>query len=202
MKLKAIKSHFKKNDPAIYKVLKTMEFEILTPPKSSHSFFKQLCHEIISQQLAGSAAKAIINRFNQLITKRITPARVLSFTDQQYRDVGLSWAKASYIRDLAKKVTQKQVKLSHLKKLDNHLVIEELVKVKGIGPWTAEMFLIFTLGREDVFSAGDLGLKKGLIKLYNLNDIPTEKQINKVIKNWSPYKSYASLALWHSLDNS
>lgn len=196
-----ITSHFKKHDPIISKTINAMELEILTPPKSSHHFFKKLTREIIAQQLAGKAARAITNRFNQLLENKITPGKVLSFTDADFRKVGLSWAKASYIMDLANKVKSKQVKLSNLSKLEDHLVIEELVKVKGIGPWTAEMFLIFTLGREDIFSHGDLGLKKGLMKLYGFKNKPTPNQINKIIKHWSPYKSYASLALWHCLDN-
>ena len=79
-------------------------------------------------------------------------------------------------------------------------VIVELTKVKGIGRWTAEMFLIFTLGREDVFSFGDLGLKKGLMKVYGFKKEPTKKQIEKIVKNWSPYKSFASRILWGSLE--
>ncbi len=177
-----------------------MELKVLTPPKSSHLFFRKLCREIIAQQLAGSAAQAITKRFNNLLQNRVTPSRVLSFKDKHFRNVGLSWAKARYILDLADKVKTREVELSNLHKLEDSLVVEELVKVKGIGPWTAEMFLIFTLGREDVFSFGDLGLNKGLQKLYGFKSKPTQNQIKKIIKSWSPYKSYASLALWSSLN--
>lgn len=200
MSVTKIKSHFKSNDPVIHKQLLVMELKVLTPPKSSHKFFKQLCREIIAQQLAGKAAQAITTRFNSLLQNRVTPSRVLSFKDKDFREVGLSWAKARYILDLADKVKTKQVKLSNLHQLEDHLVIEELVKVKGIGPWTAEMFLIFTLGREDVFSKGDLGLNKGIQKLFNLKAKPTQAQVEKITKPWSPYKSYASLALWSSID--
>ncbi len=200
MSLRKIKSHFKTNDPIIFQQLQTMKLQVLVPPKSTHQFFKQLCRDIIAQQLAGKAAKAITVRFNTLLENRITPKRVLSFKDRDFRNVGLSWAKARYILDLADKVKTKQVKLSKLHLLENSLVIEELVKVKGIGPWTAEMFLIFTLAREDIFSHGDLGLNKGIQKLYGFNRKPTEKQINKIIKSWTPYKSYASLALWSSIN--
>jgi DNA-3-methyladenine glycosylase II len=134
-------------------------------------------------------------------TKKFTPRHVLKLKDQALRDVGLSWAKASYIKNLAEKVNNQEVRLEKLSKLDDEAVIAELVKVKGIGPWTAEMFLMFSLGREDVFSHGDLGLRNGLVKLYQLRKPPTIERANRIVNRWSPYKSYGSLALWHSLDN-
>ena len=130
-----------------------------------------------------------------------TPKAVLSVPDQALRDVGLSWAKVKYIKDLADKVTRRLVKLDHLQTLADEAVVAELVKGKGIGPWTAEMFLIFTLGRENIFSHGDLGLRNALIKLYRLRRQPTAARVNKIVNRWHPYKSYGSLALWHSLDN-
>jgi DNA-3-methyladenine glycosylase II len=202
MRSSQILTHLKEVDPKIYQVIKKMELKRLKKPKNSSSFFKNLCCEIISQQLAGKAALAIVKRFVDLFEgKQINPDRVLSFSEQELRDVGMSWAKARYVRDLALKVKDKNVRLTNLQKLDDELVIEELTKVKGIGNWTAEMFLIFTLGREDVFSHGDLGLRKGLEKIYGFKNKPTEKQINKIVGKWSPYKSYGCLALWSSLDS-
>jgi DNA-3-methyladenine glycosylase II len=202
MKTKRIKSHFKKVDPVIYKVIVNMELEVLPQPKRSTSYLKKLCREIISQQLGGKAARAIINRFYDLFErKHITPDKILVFSEQKLRNVGMSWAKARYTRDLAQKVKDKEVRLNNLHNLDDELVIEELVKVKGIGNWTAEMFLIFTLGREDVFSHGDLGLIKAIQRLYGFKDKPNEKQINKIVDKWSPYKSYGCFALWKSIDN-
>ena len=93
-----------------------------------------------------------------------------------------------------------EVVLSNLDSLDNQGVIAELTKVKGIGQWTAEMFLLFTLHREDIFSYGDLGLKNGLAKLYRI-DSPGTDQITEIVSNWSPYESYGSISLWHHLDN-
>jgi len=202
MRVKRIKSHFKKVDSVIYKVLVDMKLELLREPKRSTGYFRKLCREIIAQQLASKAAHAIIARFYDLFErKRVTPDKVLVLTEQELRDVGMSWAKARYTRDLAQKVKDKEVRLNNLHNLDDELVIEELVKVKGIGSWTAEMFLIFTLGREDVFSHGDLGLRKALEKLYGFKDKPNEKQINKIVDKWSPYRSYGCLALWRSVDN-
>ena len=201
MEIKRIKSHFKKVDPVIYEVIVGMKLETLPQPKRSTGHFKKLCGEIIAQQLAGKAAHAIIGRFYALFEKKhISPDKILAFSEQELRDVGMSWAKARYIRDLAQKVKNKEVKLNNLHNLDDELVIKELIKVKGIGNWTSEMFIIFTLGREDVFSHGDLGLRKALQVLYGFKDKPNEKQINKIVNKWSPYKSYGCLALWKSVD--
>jgi len=130
----------------------------------------------------------------------VDPKKLLKIKDQKLRDVGMSWGKVRYVKDLAIKHLGGEIDLSKLSSLSNEQVITELTKVKGIGPWTGEMFLMFTLRREDVFSFGDLGLKRGIEKLYNLKE-PTVAQIEKIIMPWSPYKTYGSIALWHSLDN-
>ncbi|MFC1710457.1 DNA-3-methyladenine glycosylase family protein [Patescibacteria group bacterium] len=202
MKANKINAHFRKADPVIYKIMPGMEINQLPKPKNSNTYFKKLCGEIIAQQLAGKVAAAITNRFYNLFErKRVTPTKVLAISEQKLRNIGMSWAKARYVRDLAQKVKDREVRLNNLHNLDDELVIEELTKVKGIGNWTAEMFLIFTLGREDVFSHGDLGLRKALQKLYGFKDKPSEKQINKVVDKWSPYKSYGCLVLWKSIDS-
>jgi len=201
MKVKKIKSHFKKADPIIYKIILEMKLEALKQSKTSADYFSKLCREIIGQQLGSKSARAIVKRFDDLFEKkRIMPDKILSLSDQDLRNVGMSWSKASYIKDLAEKVKSKKIKLDNLHELDEEQVIKELTKVKGIGRWTGEMFLIFTLGREDIFSHGDFGLKRALQKLYGFKDTPTEKQTNKIVKNWSPYRSYGSLALWRSID--
>ena len=117
------------------------------------------------------------------------------------RSSGLSNAKASYIRNIAEAAVNKKLVFEKLPSMNDDAVIETLVQIKGIGRWTAEMFLIFTLGRENVFSTGDLGLKKGMIKLYGLKKEPNLKQIIKITEKWSPYKTYGSLVLWHVNDN-
>lgn len=115
------------------------------------------------------------------------------------RSVGLSGQKARYIQDLAQKVTNKELVLEKLNMLENEEIINELVKVKGVGRWTAEMFLMFALRREDIFSYGDLGLRKAIQKLYGLKKEPTQKQAEKIAKNWIPYRTYACRILWKSL---
>src|SRR3989338_3508433 len=192
---KKVKSHFKKVDPIIYAVIEKMDLgEWFDRPK--RDYFIALCREIIGQQLSGKAADSIFARFTKLFPKKqITPDKILKLTDQQIRDVGTSWAKVRSIKDLAMQVKTKKINLEKLDRLSDEATMAELIKVKGIGPWTAEMFLIFTLKREDVFSFGDLGLNKAIKKLYG------KRKLEPITKRWSPYKSFGCLALWHSLDN-
>lgn len=198
---KKIKAYFKKVDPVIYRVMKEIDFDkwfgrSATAGRPKRDYFIALCEDIVGQQLSGKAADSIFARFLTLFSgKRINPERILKLTDQQIRDVGTSWAKVRYLKDLAGQVKEGQLRLKSLDNLADEAVIAELTKIKGIGPWTAEMFLIFTLKREDVFSYGDLGLNKAFRKLYG------NKKIESIVKPWTPYKSFGALALWHSLDN-
>lgn len=196
--IKKILRHFKLHDPILYHILLHVEKPVLT---KSQDYFLSLCREIISQQLSGKAAKSIFTRFLKLFPKQKPNAqKILKVTDQTLRDVGMSWAKVKYLKDLSQKVVDKKLLLSKLDTLENNQVVEALTLVKGIGPWTAEMFLIFSLAREDVFSFGDLGLKKAIMKLYKIEK-PTQNQLEKIVNRWKPYRSYAALILWKSLDN-
>lgn len=188
-------AHYRSADPKIHKVLKTVNLSDWFENRVVGDYFTSLCRDIVYQQLAGAAASTIYGRFEKLIDGT-TPDHVLCVTPDELRAVGLSWAKVKYVRDLAEKVKSGEVILDNLQELDNESVIEELIKVNGIGCWTAEMFLIFTLEREDVFSYGDLGLKKGFIKLYGSLD-----NIEKVVDSWAPYRSYGAISLWHYLDS-
>jgi DNA-3-methyladenine glycosylase II len=196
-----IHRHFRNADPALYAILKEMPLEPLQAEVGSNRYFYKLCREIISQQLGNKAADAIHKRFLGLFAKSPTPQDVVAISEEQIRAIGTSGAKARYIRNLAAMVIAGDVKLTRLRKLENEEVIAELTKIKGIGRWTAEMFLIFTLGREDVFSFGDLGLAHGITALYGKPKTRTQKHIETITKNWSPYRSYGSLALWHYMDS-
>lgn len=165
-------------------------------------YFAALCRSIVGQQLSGKAAAAIYKKFLTLFKsneENLTPSAVLKLPDQKLRDVGLSWSKVSYIKDLSKKVKENEVNLVDLDELDDSSIIERLTIIKGIGTWTAEMFLMFTLKRQNIFSFKDLGLKKGLEKIYKIEN-PTQPQIEKIIKKWHPYKTFGSIALWQSLE--
>lgn len=199
-----IRKHFQIKDPIIYKAMKNLKIEQwITPhsPKSGKHYFEHLTGDIIGQQLSGKAANTIYSRFKALFPgNKIEPQKLLKIPDQTLRNAGLSWAKASYVKNIARAYLDQTVKFDKFSDLPDQEIIEELTTIKGVGPWTAEMFLMFTLGRENVFSHGDLGLKKGFCLLYKI-ETPSRDQIEKVITKWSPYKSYASITLWHSLEN-
>jgi len=200
-KVETIKNHFKKYDKVIYEVISTMDFTLLPTPERKSNFFAKLCREIIGQQLSSKAATAILKRFTGLFPKRkITPDKVLAISDQKLRDVGMSWAKVKYIKNLAYKTENKEVSLDKLTNLNDEAVVLELTKVKGIGKWTAEMFLMFTLSREDVFSHGDLGLRKAIKKLYGFKNMPSDGEVDRIVDKWTPYKTYGCLALWSIFD--
>lgn len=194
--------HFKKNDPVLYSVIqKNLPFKELELSRS-HNYFRSLCREIVGQQLATKAAHKIFERFLTLFpSKRITPENILAVSDQKIRDSGPAWSKVGFIKGLAKTIVNKELNLKKLEALENELVMSELQKIKGIGPWTAEMFLMFAMGREDVFSHGDYGLRKSIKLIYRFKREPTKKQIEQIVKKWSPYKTYGCLILWKALDN-
>jgi DNA-3-methyladenine glycosylase II len=195
-----VRQYFLRHDPKIEEVLRTVDLKDWFEERRSDDHFFNLAREIVYQQLAGRAASAIFARFEKLVGGKVKPETVVTIPDQALREVGLSWAKAKYVKDLATKTISGEVVLTNLHKLDDGAVITELTKVKGIGQWTAEMFLMFTLHRENIFSHGDLGLRNGFAKLYGIEN-PTKEQIEIVVSKWSPYKSYGSVALWHNLDN-
>ncbi len=148
--IRIIKAHFVKVDPKIVSVLETVDLSEWFDDRPSSDHFYNLTRNIIFQQLAGKAASTIFGRFKDLVGD-IKPENVIKFEDQSFRDVGLSWAKAKYVKDLASKIITGELDLSKIDTLDNESVIKELTKVKGIGRWTAEMFLLFTLHRENIF---------------------------------------------------
>lgn len=184
----------------MYSILKDLNLGKWVKKRPKSKYFSSLCSDIISQQLSDKAATTIYNRFVKVLpNKKVTPDTVLNLSDGRLRKAGMSWAKASYLRNLAVATKKGELKLNALPKFPDEQVIRELVKVKGIGDWTAEMFLIFSLGREDVYSHGDQGLRTAIIKLYNLR-IPTRARIDRIVNKWKPYRSYGCIALWHSLD--
>lgn len=192
-----IRNHFKKVDPILYSVIEKIDD---LEPRSSTNYFSSLCESIISQQLSERVATIICERFKKLFPhEEITPEYVLKFSVEEIRAVGISRNKISFMKDLAMKVIDKTIRFDDLILLTNEEIIKELVVVKGIGPWTVEMFLIFTLGKEDVFSFGDLGLKRAIEKLYKIDHEPSKDEMQEISQKWSPYRSYACRVLWKSL---
>ena len=164
--------------------------------------FKALVHAIVSQQLSTKAAATISARFGALFGARFpTPAQVDTVDDARLRGVGLSFQKVGYVRDLCRRIQDGSLPLKALAKLPDEGVIEALTQVKGIGRWTAEMFLMFRLHRPDVLPVGDLGIVKAVQKNYGLRKLPTPDRLNRMGEVWRPYRSIACWYLWASLDN-
>lgn len=195
-------------DPILGAAISQIKIDHNRKPNKNH--FRSLVESIVSQQLSVKASDTIFARFVDLFLKTGAiksarsfpkPEQVLKMSEVKLRKVGLSGSKVKYIKDLAKKVHDKEVQLNRLHKIPDEEVIEHLVQVKGIGRWTGEMFLMFSLARPDIFSHGDLGLRNAIQKLYRFKQPPTTKQIEKIAQKWAPYRTLASRYLWKSLDN-
>lgn len=199
-KTRKVLNHFRKTDPILYSIARKIEIEPVKPRKPSE-FYSSLCREIIGQQLNGKVARVIFNRYLDLFPKRkATPEKTLKISADSLRNVGMAWSKVEAIKDLARKTSSGELNFEKMRELNDEEVSENLIQVKGIGPWTAQMFLMFTLGREDVFSHGDLGLRKAIVKHYGLKKEPTEEKLERITKKWSPYRTYACRALWKSIE--
>lgn len=162
--------------------------------------FCSLAEAIVYQQLNGKAAVTIFNRFADLAGRPLTPEGILKLTDEQLRSVGLSKQKSSYLKDLAAKTAAGLLDFSRLHELPDEEVIEHLTQVKGIGVWTAHMFLIFSLRRPDVLPTGDYGVQMAMKKHYRKRKLPKPKDMEKIARVWAPYRSVACWYLWRSLD--
>lgn len=164
--------------------------------------FQSLVRSIMYQQLAGSAADAIHARFLKMYGAKFpSPASLAATPDAQLRAAGLSGRKAEYLKGLASAVSAGRLDLASLAAMhDDEQVIEQLTAVRGIGRWTAEMFLIFCLGRPDVLPLGDLGLQRAMQKAYRLRKLPAPERMEKIARPWRPYRSVATWYMWKSLE--
>ena len=198
-------------DPILGEVIKRITLEERAPQENH---FYALVSEIIGQQLSGKAADAIEKRFLALFDSRLPkPKEILALSDETIRTAGLSFSKISYIKNIAKadidfKRSGKQGSarragsyFDSFSELGDEEIISALIKIKGVGRWTAEMFLMFTLARPDVFSYGDLGLRKAMVGLYKLKKEPTLKKATQISNKWKPYRTLACRYLWASSDN-
>jgi DNA-3-methyladenine glycosylase II len=161
-----------------------------------------LLRAIVGQQLSTKAARTIYERLIALFGQRApAPEELLGVEQDELRSVGLSRAKASYLRSLAQHVVDGELELDRLRDLEDEEVTAQLTAVKGLGRWTADMFLIFHLGRPDVLPVGDLGVRRGAQLAYGLDELPGAAQLTALAEPWRPYRSLAALYLWRSLDN-
>jgi 3-methyladenine DNA glycosylase/8-oxoguanine DNA glycosylase len=206
--------HLKRADPVMRAIIERigpcrMEFGL---PE-----FHSLAEAIIYQQLNGKAAVTIFKRFAALAGEPLTPAGILKLTDDQLRSVGLSKQKSAYLKDMAGKTASGQLDFNRLHELSDDEIIEHLTQVKGVGVWTAHMFLIFSLKRENILPTGDYGVRMAIFKHYldkqqgrvaaslkkarpRKIKLPTPEQMQKIAKSWEPYRSVACWYLWRSLD--
>ena len=189
--------HLKKSDPVLAALI-----ERVGPFRMNYDEpgFHHLAEAIVYQQLHGKAAATIFKRLTDLAGSPLRPEGILKLSEVQLRGVGLSKQKLSYLRDLAAKTQSGELNFTQLPALPDAEVIEKLTQVKGIGVWTAHMFLMFALRRPDVLPTGDLGIQMAIRKHYNKRKLPKPLQMEKIAKCWSPYRSVACWYLWRSMD--
>ncbi|MBN6188907.1 DNA-3-methyladenine glycosylase 2 family protein [Aneurinibacillus sp. BA2021] len=169
--------------------------------KAEDDYFAVLCGSIVSQQLSVKAAASIAERVLRELGGQWKADALLAAPEEEMRALGLSRSKVVYLKDLAAHCAEGRLHLHELPSAANEEVIARLTMVKGIGRWTAEMFLLFGMGRMNVFPVGDLGIKKAIQSNYNLPDLPDKKQMLERAAIWAPYESIATLYLWRSLNN-
>jgi DNA-3-methyladenine glycosylase II len=164
--------------------------------------YEALLRAIVGQQLSTKAAFAIWTRvLDGFGGAAPSPAELLAADPEQLRGAGLSWSKVAYARDLAERITDGELDLARVVELPDERVIEELTAIKGVGRWTAEMFLIFHLGRPDVVSTGDLGIRRAIERAYGLRKLPEPARVETMAEAWRPHRTLACLYLWRSLQN-
>jgi DNA-3-methyladenine glycosylase II len=192
--------HLKRADPVLREIIERVgPYGIrYTDPD-----FETVVHSIVFQQLSGKSARAIFARLKEATGNdtRMTPEGILSLTPTEMRGVGLSQQKAKYLRDLAEKSLAGPIDFARLPLLSDEAVIEHLTIVKGVGVWTAQMFLIFALRRPNVLATGDLGIRSAIRKAYRLRALPTPARVEKLGTRWRPYRTVACWYLWRSVED-
>jgi 3-methyladenine DNA glycosylase/8-oxoguanine DNA glycosylase len=189
--------YLKKSDPVLRIII-----ERIGPYKMQFGepVFHSLAEAIVYQQLNGKAAVTIFKRFAALAGDPLTPAGILKLKPEQMRSAGLSKQKTSYLFDMAERAHRGELKFSRLSEMSDDDVIEHLTQVKGVGVWTAHMFLMFTLRRPNVLPTGDYGIRMAIMKSYKKRKLPKPEMMEKIAKPWEPYRSIACWYLWQSLD--
>jgi DNA-3-methyladenine glycosylase II len=191
-------AHLNAADPVMREIIASVGPFGLKPMRNR---FDALVRSIISQQISGKAAASIRQKLEAIAERYggITPQGLLRLSTAQMRRAGLSPQKQTYLRELARRVHKREVRLDRLHRLPDEEVIAELVQVKGIGRWTAQMFLIFTLGRTDVFPHDDLGVRAAIKRFYCLDELPDKETSHRIAAAWRPYATVASWYCWRSL---
>jgi DNA-3-methyladenine glycosylase II len=192
---KALK-HLAKTDPMMKKIIAHAGEIRITP---TDDYFKCLVYNIISQLVSSKAADTVIARLNAYVSDLVDPATLAQIDTETYRTFGIGPQKSAYIRGLAQSFIDEADQFEGLHLLPDREVVKRLSSLKGIGKWTAEMFLIFGLARLDVFAPDDLGLKNAMIRHFDIGPDPSKKELVAYAERWAPYRSVASILLWRSL---
>jgi DNA-3-methyladenine glycosylase II len=190
-------NHLKKADPVLAAIIEQVGAYRMNYDEPA---FASLAEAIVYQQLHGKAAATIFKRLTDMSGLPLKPEGILKLSEEQMRAAGLSKQKLSYLRDLATKAQTGEVQFAHLPEMADEEVIKQLTKIKGIGVWTAHMFLMFSLRRANVLPTGDLGIQMAIRKHYRKRKLPKPAQMEKIAKCWEPYRSVACWYLWRSLD--
>jgi DNA-3-methyladenine glycosylase II len=192
-------SHIYNNDKRLAAVINAAGSCNLKPKQD---YYYSLLRSILGQQLSTVAAGVIKERFFSYFNYKPLPEDIVATSDQNLRNLGLSWAKVEYVKDLSQKIIRKEIHFRGLKKMSDEDIINEFTRIKGVGVWTVQMFLIFALGRLDVLPVNDLGIKKAAKLNYGLKKLPGQERLKKLSKqnHWGPYNSIASWYLWKSID--
>jgi len=191
--------HLKKMDPDLKRLFDLYRVNNLQP---ENNYFRSLIRSIIYQQLSGNSARKIFERFNNFFVGNSfpTPEKILSTDIEKLRSTGLSFRKAEYINNIAQAFLDEPEVYLNLEKMDDDEIIDNLTKVKGVGLWTAQMFLMFTLNRPDIFPATDLAMQKGFRIYFSLENLPNSYEMIKRSQQWIPYRTTVSLYLWSVLE--
>ncbi len=194
----AILAHFDRNDPVVAAVIREIG---PCPLRPSRNYFRFLCKAIIAQQISTKAARTITARFHALFDGKVpNPQRLRGLPDGALPKAGLSRQKAKYLVSLSERFLDGTIRPRRLAQLSNEEVIGQLTQVHGVGRWTAEMFLIFSLNRMDVLPVTDLGLQKGIQKMYGLRRLPSVKKMHALGRKWHPLETVATWYAWRRLD--
>jgi DNA-3-methyladenine glycosylase II len=195
--MRAAVDHLKKSDPILRAIIARVG-----PYRIEYGLpeFHSLAEAIVYQQLHGKAALTIFKRFAALTGDPVTAEGILKLTEQQMRSAGLSKQKSSYLRDMGERAARGELDFSKLHELSDEEVIKQLTQIKGVGTWTAQMFLMFSLRRPDVLPTGDLGVQTAIKTHYKKRKLPKPSAMEKLARAWEPYRSVACWYLWRSLD--
>lgn len=195
-RIRKAEARLPKLDPKLGQLIE-LQKPLLHKPRSNYFF--SLCRSIVGQQVSVAAAATIFGRLEAVTD--IDPKKIAAMDEEQVKTIGLSRQKAGYIKDLAQHFVDNPDVYNHLGQLSDEEVIVDLTAVKGIGVWTAQMFLMFTLVRLDVFAPDDIGLQRAMKQLYGWKQIPKRQRLEKIAERWRPYRTVACWHLWQSLRN-